>query len=278
MHKHFISVILTLVLSTTLIGQNFEKVKGDKNVTSRQTEINSFHTIIVDEDFEIDIIYNSMPSVIIETDENLHEFITFNVIDGVLSFDKTAKITSKKKLNITVNYDDKLANIRAIDKGEITSLSSMNLLNTLLITEGSAKVGLTIKTENFNLQSNGKSKVRLNLTANNTTLTLSENSKIDALIYSPTTRVDLYLRSNATIEGETNELVLKTDNYSQFNGKNFTSKTCNSVNEISSDAYLEVLENFTIDASGSSSVYLYGSPKIIVTRLEDTSKLQKKLK
>ncbi len=278
MNKLVIAIIFTLGLCLTVNAQYAEKVRGDKNVTSRQTEINSFHTIIVDEDFEIDIIYNNMPSIIIETDENLHEFIHFNVIDGVLTFDKTAKITSKKKLNITVNYDDNLANIRAIDKGEITSLSSMNLLNTLVITEGSAKVGLTIKTSDFKLQSNGKSKVRLNLTADNTTLTLSDNSKIDALIYSPTTRVDLYLRSNATIEGETNELVLKTDNYSQFNGKNFTSKICSSVNEISSDAYLEVLENFTIDASGSSSVYLYGNPKIIVTRLEDTSKLQKKLK
>ncbi|MFD0835429.1 GIN domain-containing protein [Mariniflexile aquimaris] len=278
MNKLVIAIFFTLGLCLTVNAQYAEKVRGDKNVTSRQTEINSFHTIIVDEDFEIDIIYNNMPSVIIETDENLHEFIHFNVIDGVLTFDKTAKITSKKKLNITVNYDDNLANIRAIDKGEITSLSSMNLLNTLVITEGSAKVGLTIKTSDFKLQSNGKSKVRLNLTADNTTLTLSDNSKIDALIYSPATRVDLYLRSSATIEGETNELVLKTDNYSQFNGKNFTSKTCSSVNEISSDAYLEVLDNFTIDASGSSSVYLYGNPKIIVTRLEDTSKLQKKLK
>lgn len=278
MNKLVITIFFTLGLCLTLNAQNVEKIRGDKNVTSRQTEINRFHTIIVDEDFEIDIIYNNMPSVIIETDENLHEYIQFNVIDGVLTFDKTARITSKKKLNITVNYDDNLANIRAIDKGEITSLSSMNLLNTLVITEGSAKVGLTIKTSDFKLQSNGKSKVRLNLTADNTTLTLSDNSKVDALIYSPTTRADLYLRSSATIEGETNELVLKTDNYSQFNGKNFTSKTCSSVNEIASDAYLEVLDNFTIDASGSSSVYLYGNPKIIVTRLEDTSKLQKKLK
>ena len=279
MNKLFISVIFTICLCiSSLVAQNVNKVKGNKNVTIQQTDINPFHTIIVDEDFDIEIIYNQVPSVIIETDDNLHEFINFGVIDGVLSFDKTTKITSKKRMNIQVNFDDKLTNIKAIDDGEITSFTPIDLQNCLLISEGSSKVGLEIKTNDFQLQSNGRSKIKLNLTAENAKLTLSDNSKIDALIYSAVTSVDLYQRTSANIEGETNELILKTDNYSQFNGKNFTAKICNTLNEISSDAYLEVLDTITIDASGSSSVYLYGNAKININRLENTSKLQKKEK
>ena len=243
-----------------------------------QTEIDPFHTIIVDEDFDIEIIYNSIPSVIIETDENLHEFINFNVIQGVLTFDKATRITSKKRLNITVNYDDTLTNIKTLDAGEILSLTTMNLANTILITEGSSKVGLTIKTSDFEFQSNGKAKVKLNLTCDKAKLSLTDNSKLDALINSPKANIDLYQRANANIEGNTDELQIRTDNFSNFNGKNFTTKTCNALTEMSSDVYLEVMDAITIDASGTSSVYLYGNPEIVIKKLANTSKLQKKEK
>ena len=277
-----IKLIITLLLSTlfcvTVMAQSTEKVKGNKNVSIQKTEINSFHTIIVSEDFEIDIIYNQTPSVTIETDENLHEYINSNVIAGVLTFKKNARITSKKALHITVNYDANLTTIKTTDKAEITSLATMELANILLITEGSSKAGLTLKTGNFSFQGNGKSKVKLNLTSENAKLNLSDNCKLESLIYCPKTNADLYQRANAIIEGETDDLVLRTDNYSVFNGRNFTAKTCNTLNEMSSDAYLEVLDTVTIEASGSSSIYLYNNPKISVNRLENTAKIQKKEK
>jgi hypothetical protein len=277
MIKPLITTVV-LLFSFATVAQNPEKVRGNKIVTIIQTEINPFHTIIVDEDFDIEIIYNKVPSVTIETDENLHEFIKFDVVNGVLSFDKTTRITRKKRLNITVNHDDSLNTIKTTDSGEILSLTTMNLANAILITEGASKAGLTIKTTDFEFQSHGKTKVKLNLTCENAKLSLSDNSKLEALIYSPITKIDLYQRVHATIEGETNEFELRTDNYSLFNGKNFTANRCNTLNEISSDAYLEVIDTVTVDASGSSNVYLYGNPKIIVNNLSDTSKLQKKEK
>lgn len=277
MHKH-ISFILFFTLCISITAQTIEKVKGNKIVTSIQTVINPFHTISVDEDFEIEIIYNQTPSVNIEADENLHEFIKFDVINGVLSFDKTTKITSKKQLKITVNYDASLFTIKATDKGEILSLTTMELQNAVVISESSSKVGLTIKTNQFEFQGKEKSKVKLNLTCENAILNLSDACKMDALIYAPKTKIDLYQRASATIEGETNELALRTDNFSTFDGKNFTTKICTTLNEISSDAYLEVLDALTIDASGSSSIYLYGNPKITINKLGNTAKLQKKEK
>lgn len=278
MHKQIITILLFLVLGATSSAQTIEKVKGNKNVTIIQTEINSFHTIVVDEDFKIELIYNQTPSVTIEADENLHEFIRFDVVNGVLSFDKTTKIKSKKRLNITVNYDGNLNNIRTTDKGEILSLATMELPNAILITEGSSKAGLTIKTNQFEFQGKAKSKVKLNLTCENAKLNVTDNSKIDALIYATRTTTDLYQRAIANIEGETDELALRTDNFTTFNGKNFTAKYCSTLNEISSNAYLEVLDTVTIEASGYSSIYLYGNSKIIVNKLENNSKLQKKEK
>ena len=272
------TMLLFVVLSAISSAQTTEKVKGNKNVTFIKTEINSFHTIIVDEDFKVEVVYNQIPSVTVEADENLHEFIKFDVVNGVLSFDKTTKIKSKKRLNITVNYDGNLNNIKTTDKGDIFSLATMELPNAILITEGSSKAGLTIKTNQFEFQGKAKSKVRLNLTCENAKLNLMDNSKIDALIYATKTTTDLYQRAIANIEGETDELALRTDNLTTFNGKNFTAKICSTLNETSSNAYLEVLDTLTVEASGYSSIYLYGNSKIIVNKLENNSKIQKKEK
>lgn len=259
-------------------AQKMDKVKGNRNVTIEHIPIDAFHTIIVDEDFEIELIYNKEPLVKIETDENLHEFISFGVRDSVLSFNKTKRITSKKKLNITVNYDDFLTHIETRDNGEILSLTTMELDYATLKTTGNSKAGLTIQSNNFSIESLDKSKVKLNLTTDSTKIVLNGNSKLEALIYSPILEADLYQRTNAKIEGNCDDLLLRTDNNSQFNGKNFTVKNCELSSEISSDATLEITESINVSLSGSSSLFLYGSPKITIDKFENTAKIQKREK
>jgi len=261
-NKPFITLLVSLSFCFFNNAQNIEKVKGNRNVTIQQSYINSFHTILVDEDFEIDLIYNNEPSIEIEADENLHEFIVFNIQDSVLSFNKTRRIRSKKKLH----------------DAEIHSVTTMNLLHANLITSGHSKAGLTIKTNHFNFEGLDKSKTRLNLIADSTAIVLNGYSKLEALINSPIVNTDLYQRANAVIEGDCNNLILTTDNNSQFNGKNFTIKNCDVISEISSNVTLEVLDCITLEASGSSNIYLYSNPKIIVNKLTETSKIQKKEK
>jgi hypothetical protein len=88
----------------------------------------------------------------------------------------------------------------------------------------------------------------------------------------------LYQRANADIEGTSKNTIIRTDNNSKFNGSKFTTQTSDVTCEIGSDVYIETLENITIDASGTSSIYLFGNPKITITQFLDTAKLQKKVK
>ncbi|WP_396603287.1 GIN domain-containing protein [Algibacter sp. R77976] len=277
--KNFLIILFFGLLSFSFCSaQSTEKIKGNRNVTIQQTNIESFHTIALDEDFEIEIIYDVEPYVQIETDENLHEFIEFQVIDSVLTFNKTIKITSKKKLKIKATYNDALKHIVTTDDAEIQSLSTIDLEDGSLKTRGSSKAGLTIKSENFSFDSDDKSKVKLNLTSENCALTMSGNSKLEALINTSEIYTTLYQRADANIEGSSKIAKIELDNNTEFDGKNFTINTCDVVCNISSDAHLEVLEAITIDASGASSIYLYQNPKIVINKLSDTSKLQKKVK
>ncbi|MCT4628283.1 DUF2807 domain-containing protein [Winogradskyella sp.] len=274
MKKLLLTLVIMMVASPAIIAQ--EKIKGDRNVTIKQTYIDDFKTIIVDGDFSIEVVYNSKPSVNIEADDNLHEVIQFNVVDGVLSFSQTMRITSKKRLNITVNYGDALQNIETRGDGEIRSLTSMELSNASLITADNSRAYLNIKTKNFDYKSSGKSKTRLNLTADSTKIELSDNSKLDALINSTVANFDLYQRSDAVIEGSATSSIIRLDNSTSFNSPKFDVKTINATLEDNSDLTLTSTESITIAASGDSEIYLYGNTAITITKFDDTAKLQKK--
>lgn len=278
MKKTLIALISALVICGITLAQNPEKIKGNRLVSIINTEINSFHTIALDEDFEIDLIYNKIPSVEIETDENLHEVIDFMVKDSVLYFNKLKKITSKKRLNIKVSYDDYLQQIEVTDDAEVNGLTPLDLYYGGLRTSGSAKVALTIKTNTFNFESSDKSKVKLNVTADTCNVNMRGTGKLEALINAPKVSTALYERTNAIIEGNCDTADIELDNNAQFQGKNFTVNSCKLVCNISSDAYLEVIKDITIDATGTSSIYLYQNPKITINSMTDTTKLQKKVK
>ncbi|WP_422105181.1 GIN domain-containing protein [Winogradskyella sp.] len=273
--KNVLLILVVMVLvSSTVTAQ--EKIKGNRNVTIKQTYIDDFDTIIVDGDFSIEIVYNSKPSVNIETDDNLHDVIQFDVVDGVLRFVETVRITTKKRLNITVNYGDALKHIETHGNGEIRSLTSMEFGDATLSTSDNSRAYLNIKAKSFVYKSSGKSKTRLNLTADSTKIELSDNSKLDALVNSKVADFDLYQRSDAVIDGSATSALIRIDNSTNFSGPKFDVQKVDAVLEGNSDLTIDAIESITIAASGTSKIYLYGSPAITITKFEDTAKLQKK--
>ena len=276
MYKITISLSFIFLFIFSSEAQNPSKVKGNKNITIEQTTLNAFHTIVVDEDFEIEIIQKDTPTVIIETDENLHEFIAFEVTDSILSFNKTAKITSKKRLKITVNYDENLSNIIVKDYAEINSLTFIDFENGSLITHGNAKTDLLIKANSFNFQGLEKSKVKLNLTSENASIELSNSCKLDGALFISQTQMTLNEQSIATLSGNSDFVDLKTNDRSNFKGKDFLIETANVIAKTSSDVTINASKEITIEASGTSNIYLYNNPKININRFSDTVKLQKK--
>ncbi len=273
-----IGLVFALLICSISQSQNLEKIKGNRLVSIVITEIDAFHTIALDEDFEIDLIYNKIPSVEIETDENLHEVIDFMVKDSILYFNKLKRITSKKRLNIKVSYDDYLQHIELTDDAELNGLTPLDLFYGSLKTSGSSKAALTIKTNTFNFESADKAKVKLNVTADTCYVNMRGTGKLEALINAPKISASLYERTNTVIEGNCDTADIELDNNAQFNGKNFTINSCKVVCNISSDAYLEVIKDITIDATGASAIYLYQNPKITINNMTETTKLQKKVK
>ncbi|MCK0124410.1 DUF2807 domain-containing protein [Gelidibacter sp. F2691] len=276
MNKIIFTLLMVFSFTAYTSAQDDEKIKGDRNVTIKQTYIDPFNKIVVGEDFSVEIIYNSKPSVEIETDSNLHEYILFEVVNGTLTFKTSKRITSSRRMNIKVNYSDGLEAIEVLEDGEIRSLTSLEMKNTSLKTSGSSRAYLNIKTNEFNYIASDKSKVKLNINATNAVIILNDNVKMEALLNAKTAKIDMYQRATANMEGTLTNTELRVDNSSSFNGKEFLTNTCNITADMSSSATIRVNDSVTITATGNSEVYLYNAPKITLPKFEGSVKLQMK--
>lgn len=276
MNKIIFAFLLAVFSSTFISAQVDDKIKGDRNVTIKQTYVDPFHSIVVGEDFSVEIIYNSKPSVELEADSNLHEYVLFEVVNGTLTFKTEKKITSSKRMNIKVNYTDGLENIEVLENGEIRSLTSLELKNTTLKTTGSSRAYLNIKTNEFNYTASDKARVKLNVNATNAVIVLGDNVRMEALLNSKSAKIDLYQRANAKLEGTLETTQLRVDNSSVFSGKEFLTNTCTLIADMSSSATIRVNDSITIEATGNSEVYLYNAPKISLPKFVGSVKLQLK--
>jgi len=278
MNKIRLVFIFLLLISFKNIAQNKERIKGNREVTIKKTNIEPFNKIVIGDHLKIEVIYNSSPSVEIEADDNLHDVIVFEVIDSILSFKTTHKITSKKALKITVNHTKDLQHIETNDNSEIRSLTSLELNDNdvTLKTNGNSRAYLNIEAKSYKHIGLDRSKVKLNLSAGSTILELSDNVKMDALINTKDAKIDLYQRATVSIEGQAQTATIRTDNNSDFDGRKFSITNCNLICEVASDAYIEAIKSITMEIMGNSEVYLYGNPTITLNKFTDSAKLQKK--
>ena len=275
MKKALIILFVSLLFSNSY-AQKKEKIKGSRNVTVSETNINSFNRIIVGEDFKIDLIEGQQASVFIEADDNLQDVIKFSVADSTLSFQTSRNITTFKKMNIKVTYTRALKQIETLDNAEVSSLTSINLDEITLMHSGSSRAYLNIKSPKFKLTNNDRSKLKLNVETGLATLELNDNSKIEALIEGESLEVDAYQRANAKIEGDLQKMEVRADNTSVFNGRNLIAMNADVSGDLNSKIYINVTDAVTIGAKGNSEIFIYNTPAITLTAFEGTSKLHKK--
>ncbi|MGB0895792.1 MAG: GIN domain-containing protein [Flavobacteriaceae bacterium] len=270
-------ILLALFVGTFGFSQKKEKIKGNKFVKVKQHQIAEFKELNLNDKFEVFILKGDTPQVEIETDENLHDIIQFGVDDkGTLNLSTSHQIVSKKKLNIRITVTDKLNSIITSEKAIVNSLIDLDLKKMTINAKDNSKVFITIKTDEFKLVTEKSAKVELNLNTTKSILTLSESSNLKALINSDNLKIDLYQKANAKIEGEVDLLELRADNASNFHGEKLTSTDATVIAEGSSDCDLEVKNTLTLEASGSSEVNIYNTPKIELKRFEDSAAIYKK--
>ena len=274
--KIYLSIIALIFSSSILLAQKAEKIKGSKVVTTSTKETKSFNAIEVEDNLEINLEKGDKNEIKIEADDNLHDIINFNVQDEILIISTSKEAQNFKKLAVKVTYTNDLNLVTTKDESVINAIQEIILDNITFKTLNKSKLFLNVNAANFILQADDKSKIELNLKGDNTFIELSKNTSLKALINSTNLKCDLYQKATATLEGDANNTTLRLDNSAELTARNFNSKNTDISIEGSASCSLLAENTIVIDATDTTEIELYGSPKIEIRQLAGEAKLFKK--
>lgn len=270
-------LIFTLFIATNIaFGQKKDKIKGSKIVTIEKKKIENFNSLEVSDELEITLVKGTECGLEIEADDNLHEAIAIEVANNNIKISTTKDIISAKKVSIRITYTDAFASVTSKNESSVIALSELDLGAIEFKSFDSSKLFLNAKVGNFKLQMNDKSYAEINLKSDQSSISLSKNSKLKALIASLSLTIDMYQKTNAVVEGDTEKFKLRLDNNASFTGNNLTSKEAEISTESYTTASVHTTNSLKIAAVGKSEISIFGDPKIEVEKFSDNAVLQKK--
>jgi hypothetical protein len=274
--KNYAAVLLLLLVSNFALAQKSEKIKGSKTVTIEQKEIGNFNALEVNDNIEVYMDRGEKTDLKIEADDNLHDIIKLDISANTLRINTIKEATNYKKLIVRVTYTKELKMVTANNEAIINAIQEIQLDNITIKTHDKAALFLNINSKNFTLQSEDNSKTELNLKSENANIELSKNATLKALISTLNLKSDLYQKAKATIEGDATNATIRLDNNSVLNASKFVIKNANLLAENYSNCDINVNTLFSLDASGNSTIHLYGEQKIETKRFMDNASLIKK--
>lgn len=243
---------------------------------TEQYDLKSFHSIQAKGEFEIGILKGTKPMIEIEADDNLHDLIQTDVIDGVLYIKPIKDISRSKRQELRITFSDTLKSILIAGDVELSSLQDLFLNDFDLQTRKDAKAYLTLTAKSFSLVQSDDSKAELNVTATDCSWQLNQSSEVKALVNAPSFNVDIYEKASARIEGDVKEFKIRADQSSKFDGENLTSLQAEILAQGNSEVKVNATDSLKIRANGNSEIDVYNEPNINLIEFKDEAVLAKK--
>ncbi len=276
--KKYTLLVLLFIITTLAFGQKKDKIKGSKIITTEQRRIADFESLIVEDNLEVYLERGERAELKIEADENLHDIIALDESDNSLRIYTSKQATNFKKLIVRITYTSDLKSITSKNETTVTAIQEILLKDFVVKVQDASQLFLNVNATNFVLQSDNKSKTELNLKSENTTIELSKNSSLKALINTTILKVDMYQKSDAAIEGEATNAIIRLDNNANLVANKLSLKNADVTTESYSNCNINVMTSVIIDASNKSEIKLVGAPKIEIRKFSDEAKLIKNLK
>lgn len=217
-----------------------KSIKPSNNITMESRQHSGYDKIDVSDAMEVILTMDTQESVVVEANENLHQYILTDVVSGTL------KIRLKNNIRVKSGASIKIyVNALAIDDIRIDGASRVELTNDLI-------------TSNFNLDVSGASSFQGGFTAVDSDIDISGASKVE--IWGSTTN------ANAKISGASNlaDFAFTITDYLNIDLSG------------ASKAELTVDGTMDIEASGASTFNYKGDGLIDNLNLSGASSVNKK--
>ncbi|WP_233899735.1 GIN domain-containing protein [Tenacibaculum piscium] len=274
--KKIILVVFSVMISTVVLAQNKQKIKGNKQVITTSNSIDkAFHKIEIDDALEVSMSQSDKNSYVLITDENLHEVVHFIVIDSVLKIATTHKISRSKKLKIALDFV-KLEKITLKNGAKIKGEGVFNSKVMHIDSYNSSEFELDIKAEEVTVNMLQKSKGTLKIKVTNTTFLMSDKARLEARVLADNVTAKLMNSADLNLEGEAKKATFSLKDAADIKAKEMKISAVDVYTSGSADAAIYADKNLTLYAEGKSKVEIYGEPIIEIKGFKGSAKLFKK--
>ena len=267
-------VLLLLMSHVGVMAQRKPKIKGNRSVTEVKEELPAFNGIELKDDLDIELIKAPLEGFKVVGDDNLMDILKFKVEDSTLYISSFYKIRSKKKLEITIYYNDLVRIVQ--EDGKLISKESIatDILDIEVV--GDSRMELNASAGLVRLQMMDKTSGDFNLAADSLNVVMKDRS--DARIYAVGQSSYIELQSNASagFEGTVDTLQVETRDNTDLKAERYEAKVIKAKLENSTSAHLRAFEDLELITNGSSKAYIYANPKITILEFLDTSELIKR--
>jgi len=275
--KKILLLIISLI-SLTGFSQKKEKIKGNREVLIKEFSVADFEAIEIGEKFAVAIEKTSDTTrIVIETDDNLFDVIHFNVENKTLHFSTSKEIVKKKRLKITVFVPEKLNSISVIEKGKVFNDDKLSLDNLQIKANNRGEINLDLQIKNnFVIKASDKSKIELTGNAQTASVNLADNAKLETEWQ--VQNVDILLNDYAYFKakGSAHQLKLRAQNKTTCKASKWIVKDAIISSFDKAETSINVSGNLSLEETGNTAVYIYGSPKINLKKFNDNASLYKK--
>ncbi|MDN3593774.1 GIN domain-containing protein [Zunongwangia endophytica] len=251
------------------------QVVGNRNVINKKRNLDNFTEVNITGDFEVTIVRGNSALAEVEADENLHDLIRTDVVDGKLYIKPAKRIKRSKRQEIKLEFPETITKIKLEEDAELDASKGLVLSDLEVETSGKSKLYLTVELSNFKLNNSEDATVELNVKAKEAYFQLNGSSKIKALVNSSSFKIDSYERADAAVEGTVEDFQLRTEHTSTFEGENLTATNAKVIAEGRSKNEISVTENLTITAKDRSETTIFNSPKIEIETFAGEAVLKK---
>ncbi|WP_366186843.1 DUF2807 domain-containing protein [Flavobacterium ovatum] len=275
--KNKLLALFLLLFFISLEAQKKTKIKGDKIVLEKTQTLSGFDAIEIYDNLEVTFTAGNLSNnYLLKADSNLHDVVKFDVTDSILKIRTTAKIVSKKQLEIVLNVTTIHA-IKLYNDAKIKQLGSLVVAEDFdILGKDDSKMKLNISAKNINFSLSNKADAEVDLQAETIKMILSD--KGDAKVILKTTALDLQMYKDAdlTASGDAEDLKLSMVGKPVLKAEKLMTRTADVKQQDGSEATLSCSKEIGVFLEGKSKLYLYNTPNVTMNGIHGKSELLKR--
>ena len=272
----FLPCFFFLLLGTSAVeAQKKPSIKGNRIVAPYQASVEPFHSIVLAEDIQLNIVAADSSYVAILADDNLPPVFKFQVTDSILTISTYYIIKGAKQLDLTL-FTPNLNSI-AMNAGDVgLTLDPRFKAVSISLSQG-ARLAVGGSVPYFSLSLGDKSFASVNGVFDQLALSLQDRAA--ATLYTDVSEnASLTLKDKAGVQwgGTAAQLSASLVADTQLSAEELviTEAMVNAAGNTKATLY--ILAHLTYFAKGDSQLNLYGKPRVDLLEFSGTAQLRKK--